>query len=39
MYPRFQLEIFEVRSTFSFISSRRNEVDVHDIPIATITDQ
>jgi segregation and condensation protein A len=37
--PRFQLEIFEGPLDLLLHLIKKNEVDVHDIPIATITDQ
>ena len=39
MNPRFQLEIFEGPLDLLLHLIKKNEVDVHDIPIATITDQ
>lgn len=39
MNPRFQLEIFEGPLDLLLHLIKKNEVDVHDIPIAKITDQ
>jgi len=39
MNPRFQLEIFEGPLDLLLHLIKKSEVDVHDIPIATITDQ
>jgi segregation and condensation protein A len=39
MNPRFRLEIFEGPLDLLLHLIKKNEVDVHDIPIATITDQ
>ena len=39
MNPRFQLDIFEGPLDLLLHLIKKNEVDVHDIPIATITDQ
>jgi segregation and condensation protein A len=39
MNPRFQLEIFEGPLDLLLHLIKKNEVDVHDIPIALITDQ
>jgi len=39
VYPRFQLEIFEGPLDLLLHLIKKDEVDVHDIPIAKITDQ
>jgi segregation and condensation protein A len=39
MNPRFQLEIFEGPLDLLLHLIKKNEVDIHDIPIAKITDQ
>ncbi|MBI2963077.1 MAG: segregation/condensation protein A [Deltaproteobacteria bacterium] len=39
MNPRFQLDVFEGPLDLLLHLIKKNEVDVHDIPIATITDQ
>src|SRR2546426_7592494 len=39
MNPRFQLEIFEGPLDLLLHLIKKSEVDVHDIPIAAITDQ
>src|SRR6185312_5815359 len=39
MYPRFQLEIFEGPLDLLLHLIKKNEVNVHDIPIALITQQ